>query len=77
VLTVMKQLVATELAVVTRALRCSDRTPSGAEAAGLFTLAARALPPGPEDRVFARDVETAYEVLTRWAAAPPAAPAGV
>jgi len=66
VLAVMRQLVATELAVAVRALRCAARTPAGAGTGTLFALATETLPAGLEDRMFGRDVEIACGVLDRW-----------
>jgi histidine ammonia-lyase len=61
----MSVLVATELVVAMRALRIAGRTAAGAGVKALFDAAARALPPGTEDRAFGRDVEAARELLRR------------
>jgi histidine ammonia-lyase len=62
----METLVATELVVAIRALRCAGREPSGAGVTALFGAAANGLPAGAEDRAFGRDVETATRLLRAW-----------
>jgi histidine ammonia-lyase len=63
VLRAMEVLVATELVVTLRALRFAGREPSGAGVQELFSAAARALDPAPEDRAFGRDVDAAMRLL--------------
>jgi histidine ammonia-lyase len=66
VLELMRIVVATELTVAMRALRCAGRTPAGTGTAKLFALASNALPAGLDDRAFGGELATAAAVLARF-----------